>query len=223
MPGTCAIVGIGGLGAPAAALLATQANITLKLIDDDVVDLSNLHRQPLFGVSDIGKKKAVIAARRLLDAHAKAEIEMVTERLTPATAPQLLRNVTWVLDGSDNLATKLFLNEWSCATRTPLVHAGALGVEGQLISILPGQSACLRCLFIDLPVDEDLPTCQQEGVLGPVVGAIGLAAAREISFLLRGEKPPLLGRFAILDGRTLRWRALETRRRPECLTCGGLA
>ncbi|HAC80258.1 MAG: ThiF family adenylyltransferase [Candidatus Binatia bacterium] len=226
MPKTCAIVGIGGLGAPAAALLGSFGDCNLRLLDDDCVDLSNLPRQPLFGEMDIGQRKAEVAARHIQDRLPGLSVEFREERLSTANAANLLAGADVVIDGTDNLGSKRFLNQWCCADRTPLIHAGASGWDGQLTTILPGQSACLACLFGDL-ADEiggaETPNCEQDGILGPVVGAIGLAAAREAIALMRGESPALAGRLAILDGRTQRWRSLNTRRRPECPACGKLA
>jgi molybdopterin/thiamine biosynthesis adenylyltransferase len=223
MPQTCAIVGVGGLGAPAAALLGALGEFDLRLVDDDHVDLSNLPRQPLYGREDLGKNKARTAARHLQAMRSSGAIEVREERLTAANATTLLEGVAVVIDGTDSLPAKRFLNQWCCGTRTPLVHAGALGWDGQLMTIVPGQSACLACLFDDLGDDREVLNCEQEGILGPVVGAIGLAAAREALAVLRGEIPSLAGRFAILDGRTLLWRSLATKRRPECPACGQLA
>jgi molybdopterin/thiamine biosynthesis adenylyltransferase len=219
----CAIVGVGGLGAPAAALLATAASTGLILIDDDSVDLSNLPRQPLYGEGDLGRAKVEAAAETLRRHTPNLEIRMHGERLNAANADRLLAGADVILDGTDNLDTKLLLNETALRQRTPLVHAGVLGLDGQLMSILPGESACLRCLFVELPDADQLPTCQQAGILAPVVGAVGLAAAREVLYILRGKRPPLADHFAILDGRRLRWRALELRRRPQCPACSGLA
>ncbi|MEO2168130.1 MAG: ThiF family adenylyltransferase [bacterium] len=219
----CAIVGIGGLGAPAAALLARTAAAALTLIDDDNVDLSNLPRQPLYGKSDIGRSKVEAAAAGLRRHNPHLELRTHAERLTAASADRLLADADVLLDGTDNLDTKIHLNEIALRRHIPLVHAGVLGLDGQLMSILPGESACLRCLFVEPPDGDELPTCQQAGILAPVVGAVGLAAAREALFMLRGTRPPLADRLAILDGRRLRWRALELHRRPQCPACGDLA
>jgi adenylyltransferase/sulfurtransferase len=123
------------------------------------------------------------------------------------------------IDGTDGLATKDLLNRAAVELGLPLVHAGAVGLDGQLMSILPRETACLRCLFVELPSEDDLPTCQQAGVLGPAVGAIGFAAAREALAILAGREPPLAGRLAIFDGERLRWRALEVARNPRCPVC----
>jgi len=217
-PGGIAIVGIGGLGAPAAAALASAGAGPLLLIDPDAVELSNLPRQPLYGVDDVGRPKAEVAAARLRAAGARAEARC--ERIDEANAERLLAGRDVVIDGTDGIAAKDLLNRAALALGAPLVHAGALGLEGQIMSILPGRTACLRCLFLSLPAEEDLASCQQAGVLGPVVGALGLAAAREALAIAAGGEPPLAGRLALLDGARLRWRAIEVRRNPRCPACG---
>lgn len=214
-----AVVGVGGLGAPAAAALAAAGALRLTLVDHDVVETSNLPRQPLYGTSDVGRPKAVVAAERLRRAHPALAVDAIVARVDAASAPDVLAGHDAILDGTDGLDAKVLLNETALALGTPLVHAGAIGFEGQLVSILPRESACLRCLFLELPDADEMPTCQQAGVLGPVVGAIGLAAAREAIAIRSGRRPPLADRLAIFSGRTLGWRTIELRRHPRCPAC----
>lgn len=218
-----AIVGVGGLGAPAAAALAAMGARRLTLVDPDVVELSNLPRQPLYGTGDVGTVKVDAAAARLRAAFPDVALELRRERLEPETAGRLLDGHAVVVDGTDSLASKVALNDAALASGTPLVHAGAVGLDGQLLTILPGRSTCLRCLFPELPGEDDLPTCQQAGILGPVVGAVGFAAAVEASRLLRGLDPALADRLAILDGARLRWRCVELRPNPSCPACDAAA
>jgi len=213
-----AIVGVGGLGAPAATALA-RVGAALTLFDFDEVELSNLPRQPLYGLADLGRAKAIAAAERLRACHPASRITPANVRVDEASAASLLAGHDVILDGSDNLATKALLNEVALALSIPLVHAGAIGLEGQLTTILPHQTACLRCLFVELPAPDDLPTCQQAGILGPVVGAVGLAAAREALAVLEGRRPRLAGRLAILSGQSLAWRAIDLRPNPRCPSC----
>jgi len=213
------IVGVGGLGAPAAAALAAAGIARLGLIDPDVVELSNLPRQPLYGVDDVGRFKVDVAAERLRTSFAGLATTSVRERVEPDSARRLLDGYDVILDGTDGLQSKSLLNDTALATGTPLVHAGAVGLDGQLFTILPGRSACLRCLFPELPGADDLPTCQQAGILGPVVGAVGLLAASEAIRILTGAPAELANRLAILDGARLRWRFVELRPNPRCPAC----
>jgi molybdopterin/thiamine biosynthesis adenylyltransferase len=213
------IVGVGGLGAPAAAALAAAAVSPLTLIDDDVVEASNLPRQPLYETGDVGTSKVEAAARRLRAHHAELRVTAIRTRIDAANAHDLLAGHSVILDGTDGLPSKALLNDAALALGIPLVHAGAVGLDGQLLTILPGRSACLRCLFPELPGEDDLPTCQQSGILGPVVGAIGLAAASEVRRIVSGEPPELANRLAILDGTRVRWRIVTLRPNPRCPVC----
>ena len=217
-----AIVGVGGLGAPAAVALAAAGLDRLTLIDPDLVESSNLPRQPLFGDRDLGRPKVEAASERLCRERPGLRIESVVARVDSASAVALLSGHAAILDGTDGLESKVLLNEVAVETGIPLVHAGAVGLEGQLFSILPGSSACLRCLFVELPDPDDMPTCQQSGILGPVVGAVGLAAAREALAMYRGLRPRLADRLAIFSGRDLLWRTIELRRHPRCPACSGI-
>lgn len=213
-----AIVGVGGIGAPAAAALA-RASVSLTLIDPDVVEPSNLPRQPLYSRNDVGRSKVEVAAERIARTRPGLAVVPRVGRVEVASATTLLAGHKVVIDGTDGLATKDLLNRVAIELDLPLVHAGAIGLDGQLMTILPRRTACLRCLFVELPGEDDLPTCQQAGVLGPAVGSIGFAAAREALAVVRGEPPPLAGRLAILDGERMRWRALEVSRNPRCPCC----
>jgi len=220
MPGNhgAAIVGVGGLGAPAAvALAATGAR--LSLFDPDRVELSNLPRQPTFGQADIGAEKARAAAERLRRAHPGLEISGHATAVDRKTGAALLAGHAVIIDATDGIDTKVLLNDLSVELGIPLVHAGVLGLDGQLMTIVPGRTACLRCLFVELPADDELPTCQQAGILGPVVGSVGLAAAREARAILAGRPAPLEDRLAILDGAALRWRQIVLQRNERCPVC----
>lgn len=226
-PGGVLIVGLGGLGTPAAQILAASGVARLGLVDSDSVELSNLPRQPLYGEADLGRVKVETARERLIGAYPGLEVEAQAIRLDAgfikgagrAFWPRLIERYDVVIDGTDNLESKLLLNQGALDYGIPLVHAGVLGHDGQLFTILPERTACLRCLFPELPPDDELPSCQEAGVLGPVVGAIGLAAAREALAVLQGRTPPLAGRLAILDGARLRWRQVELRPNRRCPSC----
>lgn len=214
-----AIVGVGGLGAPAAAVLAASGVTDLTLIDDDVVESSNLPRQPLYEAADVGTPKVEAAALRLRARHPELRVATFRARVGAENAHAVLAGHAVILDGTDGLPSKAMLNDAALALGIPLVHAGAVGLDGQLFTIVPGRTTCLRCLFPELPGEDDLPTCQQSGILGPVVGAIGIAAAGEALRILRGEAPELADRLAILDGARARWRVVALRPNPRCPAC----
>lgn len=212
------MVGVGGLGAPAAIALA-QAGAALSLFDPDHVELSNLPRQPAYGHDDVGEAKAAVTESRLRKTHPDTDVRSHVVAIDRANGRRLLRDHEVIVDATDGMDVKVLLNEIAVELGTPLVHAGVLGLDGQLMTILPGQSACLRCLFVELPDEDEMPTCQQAGILGPVVGAVGLASAREAAAVLDDRPPPLAGRLAILDAAALRWRNIELRRNPSCPVC----
>ena len=223
--GRAAIVGVGGLGAPAALVLA-GLGARLSLIDPDVVELSNLPRQPLYGTGDLGRPKVEVASERLRRGRPGTSVKVHVARLDERNAAALLQAHDVVVDGTDGLSSKDLLNRVALELRVPLVHAGAIGLDGQLMTILPGRTACLRCLFVELSPEDELPTCQQAGVLGPVVGAVGLAAAREAAAVLRGHPPPLAGRLGISKAARCagaRSRSRETRRVPTAAPRAGCA
>lgn len=213
------MVGVGGLGTPAAVALA-QAHASLSLFDPDVVELSNLPRQPAYGHDDVGKPKATTTERRLRETHPGIDVRSHTVAIDRDKGRSLLRDHAVIVDATDGMESKVLLNELALELETPLVHAGVVGLDGQLMTILPGRSACLRCLFVELPEEDDLPTCQQAGVLGPVVGAVGLASAREAATILEARPARLANRLAILDASALRWRSIDLRRNPRCPACG---
>lgn len=218
MTNRVAIVGVGGLGAPAAAALATTGT-PLSLFDPDTVELSNLPRQPLYGHDDVGEPKVEAAARRLRARESDLAVVASHVAIEEDNASEFLSGHAAILDATDGMDVKVLLNEAAVALGIPLVHAGVLGLDGQLMTIVPGRSACLRCLFRELPDEDEVPSCQQAGILGPVVGAVGLAAAREASEIVAGRPAPLENRLAILDGTSLRWRHLALRRHLECAVC----
>lgn len=213
-----AVVGLGGLGAPAAAALA-ETGAALSLFDPDRVELSNLPRQPLYDRADVGRPKATRAGERL-----GLRLPGLSVRTHPIAIDRdngigLLREHRVIIDATDGLETKVLLNKLALELACPLVHAGAVGLDGQLMTIRPYETACLRCLFVELPSEDELPTCQQAGILGPVVGAVGLAAAREALALLHGRHAPLENRLAIFDGAKMSWRRVELRRNVRCPAC----
>lgn len=212
------LVGVGGLGSPAALLLARAGVGRLGLIDDDAVELSNLHRQLLHRTP--GLRKVDSAAARLRQIAPEVELELIDARLTAANALELFARYDVVLDGADGFPTRFLCNDAAVLARRPLVHGAVVRLEGQVMTVLPGESACLRCLFEAPPPPGEIPTCSQAGVLGPAPGVIGSLMALEALKLLRGEGTPLTNRMLTWDARRGRMREVPLRRDPECAVCG---
>jgi molybdopterin/thiamine biosynthesis adenylyltransferase len=215
------IVGVGGLGSPAAMALADAGVGTLGLVDPDTVELSNLHRQPLYLESDVGSPKVDAAATRLRVEHPALRVETWRTRFDLDTAP-LLDGFDVVLDGTDSVAAKFAVNDAAVARRVPLIHAGAIGTRAQLLTILPGETACYRCLFEEPPPADEVASCEEAGVLGPVVVLAGSLQAADAIRLLSGAAPLFAGRLLAFDTGAGSWRRIVVAPRPGCPACGAL-
>ena len=209
------IVGVGGLGVPA-ALAAVRAGVPrLGLIDPDPVELSNLHRQIIYGVADIGTPKVTAAERRLRETG--AQIETHHYELNPANARPLIESYDFVIDATDQPLTKFLINDTCVAVGRPFSYGGVLGMTGQTMTVLPGQSACLRCLFEEPPGEDEIASCRDAGIIGPIAGAIGEVQAAEAIRFLGGIKPALAGTMLTYDGsKEVRIRLTPISPRPGC-------
>src|SRR5216110_804740 len=208
--GRVLVIGVGGLGAPAATALAAAGVGTLGLVDPDVVEVSNLHRQPLDTGADVGRPKVGLAPA--------LRVATWRARFGPSDA-HLLRGFDVVLDGTDTIAAKFVVSDAAVAAGVPLVHAGVLGFCAQLLTVLPGRSACYRCVFEEAPPPGDVPSCQEAGVLGPVAALAGALQAAEAIRLLAGEPPAWANALLALDTQAGRWRTVPVAPNPRCPAC----
>ncbi|HEX7489251.1 MAG TPA: HesA/MoeB/ThiF family protein [Anaeromyxobacteraceae bacterium] len=213
------VIGAGGLGGPALLVLAAAGVGRLVLLDDDAVESSNLNRQPLFGQRDLGARKAVAAARRLGQLFPSVKVDARDRRFDDATAYEVVRGVDVVVDGADNFPTKFLANDAAVAAGKPLVHGGILRYTAQLLTVLPGQTGCLRCLFEAPPPEGEVPSCAQAGVLGPVAGFAGALMGAEAVRLLAGGRGAYAGRLLVYEARSARSRSVPVRRRDGCPAC----
>lgn len=219
---TVLIVGLGGLGSPAAMYLAAAGVGRLLLADFDTVELSNLQRQILHRSASIGMPKTESAKLALHALNPDVELVEIRQRLTEDALPALLADVDLVLDCCDNFATRFAVNAACVAARIPLVTGAAVRLEGQLASFSgqPGDP-CYQCLY---PRDGEPETaCAPDGILAPVVGIVGSLQATEAIKLLTGIGTPRLGLLLLLDAATLEWRSLRLRADPACPICAGRA
>jgi molybdopterin/thiamine biosynthesis adenylyltransferase len=217
--GRVLVVGAGGLGVPAAMALAGAGIGTIGVIDGDRVEVSNLHRQILYRAADIGQPKATLAAQRIRAMHPSAHVVSFDEWLSEANAAGMLRRFDFVIDGTDTIAAKFLINDAALRARVPFSHAGVVGFEGQTLTVIPGRSACLRCLFPVPPAADEVPTCSGAGVVGPLVGAIGTLQAAEAIKFLTGSGDLLADRLLTVDLWRHRWRVVRLSRSRRCPVC----
>jgi molybdopterin-synthase adenylyltransferase len=188
------IVGTGGLGVPAALALARSHSLArLGLIDPDPVELTNLHRQVIYAVSDIGRPKVEAAARHLQKIAPELDIEQLPLALEVDNARAIIERFDFVIDGTDNPATKFLINDIALASDTPFAYGGVLAMSGQAMTVIPHRTACIRCLFEDAPDAAEVASCREAGILGPIAGAIGNLQAREALAIVEHRMPALAG------------------------------
>lgn len=216
---TVAIVGMGGLGAIAAQELAIAGVGHLRLFDADRIDLSNLHRQLLYSESDLGRQKVDAAIDILRRLASECDVVAQPIALAPDNSAQHLMGVDAVVDGTDRFSTKFWLNDVLVAAGIAFVHGGATGLRGQVLSVLPGRSACLRCVFPDSPNEADEAACATAGVLGPIANLVGALQSLETVRLL-SDDPPKSSRLITYDGHRNRWHAAVAARVAGCSGCG---
>jgi len=213
------IIGLGGLGSPAAMYLAAAGIGTLELVDDDQVDLSNLQRQILHTTDRIGREKTSSAQAGLNALNPETQLILRNARLHQEALSDAIDDADLVLDCSDNFATRFALNQVCHDLRTPLVSGAAIRWDGQ-ITVFDGQpgSPCYRCLYTE-DGEEEL-RCSENGVVAPLVGIIGAMQALEAIKLLCGVGEPLGGRLLMLDALRMQWRELRLKPDPACPVCG---
>lgn len=214
-PVDVAIVGVGGLGCPAAWALRGGVR-SVRLLDEDRVERSNLHRQMLFRDEDVGARKVDAAARRLADA---LTVEPVPTHVGPENARALLAGARVVIEGSDNLPTKFLVSDVCNELGIPVVHGACVGWIATVLPVRPGESACYRCVFEELPEEEPC-NCATAGVFGPVTSVAGALMAADALRLLAGDLSTA-GVLARYEGWTQRYRASRFGRRPGCRGCAG--
>ncbi|RYZ73793.1 MAG: hypothetical protein EOP09_01380 [Proteobacteria bacterium] len=214
------VVGAGGLGCPVLSALTTAGVGHITVIDHDRVSLSNLHRQPLYGVGDVGEKKAVVARIKLQTQNPFIEIESLTERLDSRNITRLLVGFDLVLDCTDNLETKFLVHDACRTTSTALIAASVYRLEGQIRSYIPGhKSGCLRCLQATVPHDEQLGNCNDFGVLGATVAVVGSMQAHEALMWLSQSINSTSDATLFLNLQSLTQRKIKNIKNPACTFC----
>jgi sulfur-carrier protein adenylyltransferase/sulfurtransferase len=214
------LLGAGGLGAPTALYLAAAGIGTIGLVDDDVVDASNLQRQVIHNTERIGMPKTESA--RLFIEGLNPDVKVVEHngRLDASNILEIIGDYDIVVDGADNFPTRYLLNDASVRLRKPVVSASILGFDGQISTFVPYEGPCYRCLYPTPPPAELAPSCSANGVLGVMAGTMGTLQANEVIKLVLGIGEPLVGRLLLYEALGTRFTELKVRRDPECPICG---
>jgi adenylyltransferase/sulfurtransferase len=215
-----AVVGVGGLGAVSSLYLSLAGVGYVRLIDQDTIEMQNLHRQILYTPADLHYPKAEVAARRLQELNPLVKTEAFTENVNAGNVEKLLQDVDCVVDGLDNMVTRYVVNRACVKLRIPYVFGAAIGIEGNLSVFQPPQTGCLECLMPNLS-DNDLLTCSTRGVIGVTPGVIGALQAMETIKLLADIAPTLKGRLLVCDFRDMDFTTIEISKSTRCPVCHG--
>jgi molybdopterin/thiamine biosynthesis adenylyltransferase/rhodanese-related sulfurtransferase len=216
------IIGAGGLGSPAALYLAAAGVGTIGIIDDDVVDESNLQRQIVHTTARIGESKAESARDTMLALNPDITVNSIKDHLDKHNIFDIIDGYDVILDGSDNFATRYLLNDATVLRNKPVVHGSIFRFDGQVTVLDPrdDESPCYRCLFPTPPPPELAPNCAEAGVLGVLPGMIGMIQATEVIKLILDVGDSLSGRLLMYDARSMEFRTLRVKRSPSCPMCG---
>ncbi|MEK6590440.1 MAG: molybdopterin-synthase adenylyltransferase MoeB [Nitrospinota bacterium] len=214
------LLGAGGLGSPAAIYLAAAGIGTIGIIDFDVVDMSNLQRQILHGVNDIGRLKAESAHDTIKSLNPDVKVELYKERLTSENIISIFKGYDIVVDGCDNFPTRYLVNDACIMTDKTNVHGSIFRFDGQVTVFKPKEGPCYRCLYPEPPPAGLVPSCQEAGVLGVLPGIIGTLQAVEVIKLILGIGKPLIGRLLLYNSLDTDFRQVKLRRDINCPVCG---
>lgn len=208
------IAGAGGLGSPISIYMAVGGVGKIRMVDHDTIELSNLNRQILHWDKDIGRRKAESAEEKLKEINPDVEVEVISETIAENNAFELVNDADLIIDALDNFPTRYRLNRTATAKNIPFFHGAIYGLEGQVTTIIPGKTACLRCIFPEPPQPETFP------VVGVTPGIIGLIQATEVIKHITGIGELLAGKLLIWDGLNTSFEKVVVESNPECTDCG---
>ena len=214
------LLGAGGLGSPTALYLAAAGIGTIGIVDDDLVDESNLQRQVIHNTERVGQAKTESARQAIEALNPDVDVVEHRTRLDASNILEIIRDYDIVVDGADNFPTRYLLNDASVRLRKPVVSASILAFDGQISTFVPFEGPCYRCLYPTPPPAELAPSCGAAGVLGVMAGVMGLLQANEVIKLAAGIGEPLIGRLLLYDSLGTRFTELKVRRDPACPICG---
>jgi molybdopterin/thiamine biosynthesis adenylyltransferase/molybdopterin converting factor small subunit len=213
------VVGAGGIGNPVITQLVAMGVGKLRIVDRDVIEVTNLHRQHLYTDEDIGKVKVEAAAERLRKLNPGVDIEPVPTSVTKFTAESIVKGFDLVIDALDSVDARYALNDACIKHNIPLIYAGAIGVTGSVSTILPNNSACLRCMFPELN-EEEMPACSTEGVHPSILYLVAGIQVSEAVKIIKGQQPTLVNKLLYIDLNELSFDRVQMFRQEECPSCG---
>jgi len=213
------VVGVGGIGNPVVTQLAAMGVGKLRIVDRDIIEISNLHRQHLYTEEDVGKVKVEAAFERLKKINPSVTIDAVPISVTKYTAESIVKGFDVIIDALDSIDARYALNDACIKYNIPFIYAGALGMTGSVSTILPANSACLRCMFPELDED-DMPTCSTEGVHPSILYVVAGIQVSEAVKIITGQSPTLVNNLLYIDLNNLSFDKIQMFRQKECKSCG---
>ena len=221
LEGKVLVIGAGGLGSPAILYLAASGVGTIGIVDGDKVDLSNLQRQVIHANDAVGMYKAESAAKRVKEINPDVQVNLYPEYVTAENIEKLIEPYDFIIDGVDNFAAKFLINDACVLAKKPFCHAGIREFYGQVLTYVPGEGPCYRCVFEEIPEDGTVDTCSTAGVIGSIPGIIGSIQALEAQKYLTGAGELLTGKILTFDGLTMKFRTVDIPQPSQtCRVCG---
>ncbi len=214
------VIGAGGLGSPALLYLAAAGVGCLGIADGDTLDLSNLQRQVIHFTPDVDKPKVISAKEKINQLNPDVEVVLHQEMLTASNIQGIIKEYDFIIDGTDNFPTKFLINDACVLEGIPYSHGGILRFDGQTFTIQPGESACYRCIFLQPPPPDAVPTCSQAGVIGVIAGILGTLQANEAIKYILGIGDLLTDRLLTFDALNTKFREVKLKKNHNCSICG---
>ncbi len=214
------VVGAGGLGSPALLYLAAAGVGKLGIADGDTLDLSNLQRQVIHFTDDVDKPKVLSAKEKINKLNPDVEVTVYQEMLNATNIIDIIKHYDFVIDGTDNFPTKFLVNDACVLAGVPYSHGGILRFDGQTFTIKPKESACYRCIFLEPPPPDAVPTCSQAGVIGVIAGILGTLQANEAIKYVLGKGDLLTNRLLTFDALNTKFREVKLKKNLNCGVCG---
>lgn len=214
------IIGAGGLGAPAALYLAAAGVGTIGIVDADEVDLSNLQRQVIHTTNDVGKAKVKSAAETMEAINPDVTVNTYRTFVDSGNILDLIEDYDFIIDGTDNFPAKFLINDACVMAKKPFSHAGIIRFKGQLMTYVPGEGPCYRCVFETPPPKDAVPTCKQAGVIGAMGGVIGSLQAMEAVKYIIGQGDLLTGKLLTFDALKMNFHTIKLPKNCNCAVCG---